>query len=70
MTITASEFISNSGRYLELVETEDIFVTKNGKTIAKIVNPNVSPVDSLRGLLKDSPDTDRHKIREERLAEL
>ena len=69
LEITATEFKSNLGRYLKLVSSEDIFVTKNGKYIARLMNPNVSPVDSLSGILKGKvPDsTDRHSLREERM---
>lgn len=51
MIITATEFKTNFGKYLKLVDKEDIFITRNGKTIAKVVNPNVSALESLRGLL-------------------
>ena len=47
---------------------EDIFITRNGKTVAKVVNPQVSAVDSLRGMLGDvSSDVDMDSLREERL---
>ena len=39
MSITATELKSNLGKYLMLAATEDIFVTKNGKVVAKISNP-------------------------------
>lgn len=66
--VTATEFKLNLGHYLELVLTEDIWITKNGKTVAKLINPNVSAVDSISGILKGkvSADTDRHSLREER----
>lgn len=69
MLVTATEFKLNLGKYLELVSTEDIWVTKNGKTVAKLVNPNVSAVDALTGVLagKVSPELDRRSLREERL---
>ena len=51
MQVTATEFKLNLGKYLELVLTEDIWVTKNGKTVAKLINPNVSSVDSISGVL-------------------
>lgn len=68
MQVTATEFKLNLGRYLDLVMTEDIWVSKNGKIIAKLVNPNVSAVDSISGMLKGKiPDeTDRHSLRDER----
>ncbi len=69
MIVTATEFKTNFGKYLELISKEDIFITRNGKTIAKVVNPQISAVDSLRGMLKDaSPDPDLHSLREERLS--
>jgi len=69
MTVTATEFKVNFGKYLDLVETEDVFITRNGKTVAKVSNPRVSAVDSLAGILagKLPDDFDRESIREERL---
>ena len=68
MIVTATEFKANFGKYLELVAKEDIFITRNGKTVAKIVNPQISAVDSLRGMLGGiSSDIDRDSLREERL---
>ena len=68
MIVTATEFKTNFGKYLDLISKEDIFITRNGKTIAKVVNPQISAVDSLRGMLKDvSSDIDLHSLREERL---
>ena len=52
MIVTATEFKTNFGKYLDLVAQEYIFITKNGKTIAKVINPQISAVDSLRGMLK------------------
>lgn len=69
MIVTATEFKTNFGKYLELITKEDIFITRNGKTVAKVVNPQISAVDSLRGMLKDVPaDIDLDSIREERLS--
>ena len=50
-------------------EREPIFITKNGKTIAKVSNPNVSAVDAISGLLagKLPADYDAKSLREERL---
>ena len=69
MQITATEFKLNLGKYLNLVLTEDIWITRNGKMVAKMVNPNVPSVDAISGVLagKVSADTDRHSLREERL---
>ena len=69
MQVTATEFKLNLGKYLDLVLTEDIWVTKNGRTVAKLINPNVSAVDSISGVLagKVPASLDRHSLREERL---
>ena len=71
MQITATELKLNLGKYLNLVCFEDILITKNGKVAAKLVNPNISQVDYLSGILegKVSQDIDRHSLREERLAD-
>ena len=69
MIVTATEFKTNFGKYLDMISKEDIFITRNGKTIAKVVNPQISAVDSLRGMLKDVPsDLDLDSLREERLS--
>ncbi|MBR4334740.1 MAG: type II toxin-antitoxin system prevent-host-death family antitoxin [Clostridia bacterium] len=70
MQVTATEFKLNLGKYLELVLNEDVWITKNGKTVAKLINPNVSAVDAISGVLagKVSSNLDRHALREERLS--
>lgn len=69
MIVTATEFKTNFGKYLDMLAKEDIFITRNGKTIAKVINPQVSAVDSLRGMLKNVPsDIDMDSLREERLS--
>ncbi len=69
LEITATEFKVNFGHYLDLVPTEDIWITRNGKFVARLVNPNVSAVDSISGILKGkvSDDIDRHSLRTERM---
>lgn len=70
MQVTATEFKLNLGKYLDLVLSEDIWITRNGKMVAKVVNPNISSVDSISGVLsgKVPADLDRHSLREERLS--
>lgn len=51
MSITATELKKNLGKYLLLAETEDIFITKNGKVIAKLSNPNADRVEMAKSLL-------------------
>lgn len=71
MIITATEFKTNFGKYLEIISLsqEDIFITKNGKTIAKVSNPQISAVDKISGVLAGlvPDDFDSSDIRKERL---
>ncbi len=57
MSITATELKSNLGKYLMLSATEDIFITKNGKVIAKLSNPFQDRVDIAKSLFGIIPDT-------------
>lgn len=70
MIVTATEFKTNFGKYLDMLRSEDIFITRNGKTVAKMVNPNVSAVESISGMLagKLADYYDAKMLREERLA--
>lgn len=69
MVVTATEFKSNFGKYLDMLNVEDIFITKNGKTVAKMINPNISAVNTISGLLSGQlpDDFDAKVLREERL---
>lgn len=46
MIVTAIGFKTDFGKYLESVSMEDIFITRNGKIIAEVVNSQISAVDS------------------------
>ena len=69
MTVTAAEFHANFNKYLDLLSVDDILITQNGRTVAKLVKPTKSAVDSLSGLLagKLPDDFDAKALREERL---
>jgi prevent-host-death family protein len=70
MIVTATEFKTNVSRYLALAENEEVLITKNGKSVAKLVSARdgKSPaLRSLRGILKGA-DVTRESIRDERLA--
>ena len=71
MSITATEFKMNLGKYLLLSATEDIYITKNGKVIAKLTNPNQDRVDIAKSLFGIIPaDTNVEELLEERLNEI
>ena len=68
MSITTTELKNNLGKYLMLAATEDIFITRNGKVVAKLSNPHRDRVDiakSLFGILPNEPTLEQ--AREERL---
>ena len=71
MFVTATEFKTNLGKYLEMARKQDIFITKNGKNITRLTSPTVNKLavlDSLVGIVPADDVTDDETIREERLA--
>ena len=50
MSITATELKQNLGKYLLLSGKEDIYITKNGKIIAKLTNPHQDKVSTAQSL--------------------
>lgn len=71
MSITATELKLNLGKYLLLAATQDIYITRNGKTIAKLVSPYQDRVDTVDTLFGSVPNTmTLEESREERLNSL
>lgn len=71
MSITATELKLNLGKYLLLAATEDIYITKNGTPVAKLVSPyqnKLSVVDELFGSVPAAFTLE--EAREERLSEI
>ena len=71
MIVTATEFKTNLGHYLELVAKEDIVITRNGKYIAKltdITNDRTDILQSLIGVLP--PNVSLEEEKEKRLSEI
>ena len=71
MIVTATEFKNNLGKYLEMAAIQDVFITKNGKNIARLTTPSVNKMavlDSLVGIVPVESAMDEDSIREERLA--
>ena len=56
MYITATELKVNLGKYLMLAETEDIYITRNGKIVAKLTNPYQDRVDVAKSLFGILPN--------------
>lgn len=70
MIVTATEFKTNLGKYLEMAMKQDIFITKNGKSIARLTSPTVNKLavlDSLVGIVSEGSVMDEETIRKERL---
>lgn len=71
MSITATELKMNLSKYLLLAESEDIYITKNGKIIAKLSNPFQERIDALNSLVGILPaDITLEEAREERLSKI
>lgn len=71
MSITATELKMNLGKYLLMAETEDIYITRNGKIIAKLSNPNQDRVDMAKSLFGIIPaDITLEGARKERLDQI
>lgn len=57
MSITATELKSNLGKYLDQAATEDIYISKNGKIIAKITSPYKNKLEIVKELYGSIPNT-------------
>lgn len=55
MNVTATEFKNQLGRLLDLASTEDIYISKNGKLVAKLSSPNKQRVNSAKNLFGTIP---------------
>ena len=71
MSITATELKMNLGKYLRLAEKEDVYITKNGKVVAKLTNPFQDRVDMAKSLFGILPsDITLEEAKEERLSKI
>lgn len=68
MSVTATELKNNLGKYLLLSATEDVFITKNGKVVAKLVSPYQDRIQTAKSLFGILPqDADMEETKRERL---
>ena len=70
--ITTSELKSNIARYITLVEKEDILITRNGKTVARLIGQKADKVamaKSLFGVIKGT-DIDEKALKQERRSKI
>ena len=71
MLVDVAEFAQNLDDYLNLVAEEDIFITREGKVVARLSNANRERralADSLVGIIPD--DVTLEEALEERAQEL
>ena len=57
MSITATELKENLSKYLLMAEKEDIYITRNGKVVAKLTNPYQDRLSMVESLFGSVPDT-------------
>ena len=77
MQVALSELKINVGKYVDLAEKEDVYITRNGKQVAKIIGTKrdrVMDMKSLFGIARlpkdyNDPNYDLNyeKLRDERL---
>lgn len=68
MSITATELKNNLGKYLIMSASEDVFITRNGKVVAKLTNPHQDKVEMAKSLFGILPkDADLEDAKNERL---
>ena len=64
MTITSAELKNNLNKYLHLAETEDVFVTKNGRVMCKlspVYEDKIAIVESLIDVVPNGAIIDEGK---------
>ena len=67
MSITATELKTNLSKYLLLAEKKDIYITRNGRVVAKPTSPYRKRVDTAMSLFGILPnDMTLEKSQEER----
>ena len=67
---TATELKQNLSKYLLMAEREDVYITRNGKVVAKLSNPYQDRVDMAKSLFGILPgDMIIEQARSERLGQ-
>ena len=57
MVVTATKFKANIGHYLDNISKDDVYITKNGRMVAKLSHPAREPsiLDALVGITAGNP---------------
>jgi len=68
MLVSLSELKTNPGKYVAMADKEDIYITKNGKRVARLTSTRPNRIASAKALFGILPsDVDLDNAREERL---
>lgn len=71
MSITATELKANLGKYLLLAASEDVYITRNGKVVARLTSPFQDKLDIVDSLYGSIPGTiTLEEARDERLEKI
>lgn len=66
--ISVSELKTNAGKYVAMAQSQDIFITKNGKLIARLTTAKPDKVAAAKALFGILPsDVNLDEAREDRL---
>lgn len=68
MLVSLSELKTNLGKYIAMTDKQDIFITKNGKKVARLTSARPDKTAAAKALFGILPaDVDLDGAREERL---
>ncbi len=69
MQISVSELKSHVGKYVSLADEMDVYITKNGKRVAKLTSPQRDKISAAMALFNIlPPEADLDGAKGERLA--
>ena len=71
MSITTAELQRDLEKYLDRAESERVFITRDGRTVAVLSSPHADRIETARALFGALPaDMSLEEVRHERLAAL
>ena len=69
MLVSISELKANAGKYVALANQEEVYITKNGKKVAKIISAKADKEKAGQALIGILPaEIDLNQTRAERLS--
>ena len=70
MMVTSTELKTNLGRYLDLLNKEEIIITRNGRKIAKLVKEEEDTLSIARSLFGIASSPEVSKLADSEIKEL